>query len=139
MAVFNKFDAFTAALAEKKHNLGSDVLKVMLTNVAPIAANAVKADITEIAAGFGYIAGGTQAAQVSSAQTAGVYKLVLGDVVFTAAGGPMAAFRYAVLYNDTAANDELIGWIDYGASFAQADGEYYTVDFDAAAGALTLT
>ena len=51
MAAFNKFNALTEDLAEKVHNLGSDTLKVMLTNTAPSAANAVKADIAEISAG----------------------------------------------------------------------------------------
>jgi hypothetical protein len=61
MATFNKFNSFVEALAEKTHNLGSDVLKVMLTNSAPSSANTIKTDITDIAAGNGYTAGGTQA------------------------------------------------------------------------------
>jgi hypothetical protein len=32
MAAFLKFEAFVEALAEKKHNLGSDTLKVYLSN-----------------------------------------------------------------------------------------------------------
>lgn len=58
MASFNKFHAFVEAIAEKVHDLGSDTLKVMLTNVAPVATNAIKADLTEIGAGNGYAAGG---------------------------------------------------------------------------------
>lgn len=139
MATFNKFNSFVEALAEKKHNLGSDTLKVMLTNSAPAAANTVKANITEISAGNGYTAGGTQAAQVSSAQTSGTYKLVLNDVTFTASGGAIGPFRYAVLYNDTAANDELIGWWDNGSAVTLADGNAFVVDFDAGNGVLTLT
>ena len=57
MANFNKFNAFVADVANKVHNLGSDTLKVLLTNTAPVATNAVKADLTEIAAGNGYSAG----------------------------------------------------------------------------------
>lgn len=139
MASFNKFDSFVEAVAEKKHNLGSDTLKVMLTNTAPVAANTVKADITEISAGSGYTAGGTAAAITSSAQTAGVYKLVLADVVFTASGGTIGPFQYAVLYNDTATNDELIGWWDAGSAITLLDTDYYTWDADATNGILTLT
>jgi len=138
MAAANKFNSFVEALAEKVHNLGSDTLKVMLTNVAPAATNTVKADITEIAPGFGYVAGGTQATIASSSQTGGAYKLVLNDVVFTASGGSMATFRYLVLYNDTATNDELICWWDNGSSVTLADTENYTLDFSAANGAITL-
>ncbi|MEG3807309.1 hypothetical protein DBT53_005935 [Aerococcus mictus] len=77
MAAFNKVNSFVQATAEKTHNLKTDVLKVMLTNTAPTAANTKKADLTEIAAGNGYTAGGQQSPQVSSGQTGGVYKLVL--------------------------------------------------------------
>lgn len=139
MVAFNKFNSFVEAVAEKAHNLGADTLKVLLTNTAPVAGNSVKANLTEIGAGNGYAAGGSQAAQSSSAQSGGVYKLVLGDVVFTASGGTIGPFRYAVLYNDTAASDELIGWYDYGSAITLADGEPFTVDFDATAGVLTLT
>ena len=137
MAAFNKFNSFVEALAEKVHNLGSDTLKVMLTNSARSATNTVKADLTEISAGNGYTAGGTQATISSSAQTSGTYKLVLADVVFTATGS-VGPFRYVVLYNDTATNKELLGWYDYGSSITLANGETFTVDFDATNGVLTL-
>lgn len=139
MATFTKFNSFVEAVAEKVHNLGSDTLKVMLTNTAPSAANTVKADITEISAGNGYTAGGTQASQTSSTQSAGVYKLVCSDVVFTASGGSIGPFRYAVLYNDTAASDELIGYWDYGSAITLTASGTFTVDFSPTNGVLTLT
>lgn len=139
MAAFNKFNSFVEALAEKVHNLGSDTLKVMLTNTAPVATNSVKADLTEISAGNGYTAGGNTASVTSSAQTSGTYKLVLGDpATWTASGGSIGPFRYAVLYNDTATNKELIGWWDYGSSITLASGESFAVDFDPTTGVLTL-
>ena len=137
MSSFNKFDSFVEALAEKTHNLGSDTLKVALTNTAPNATDTNLAAITQIANGNGYTTGGTQASQSSSAQTSGTYKLVLGDVVFTATGS-MGAFRYPVLYNDTATNDELIGYYDYGSSLSLLSGDTFTVDFDASNGVLTI-
>jgi len=137
MASFNKFQPFVEALAEKTHNLGSDTLKIALTNSAPNATDYQLADITQIANGNGYTTGGTQATQASSAQTGGTYKLVLNDVVFTASGS-MGPFRYAVLYNDTAAGDELIGYWDYGSGITLASGETFTVDFDATTGVLTI-
>ena len=137
MAVFNKFNSFVEAMAEKVHNLGADTLKVVLTNSAPVAANTQLSNITQIANGNGYTTGGTTAALTSSSQPSGLYKLVLADVVFTATGS-MGPFRYAVLYNDTATNDELIGWWDYGASITLANGETFTVDFDPTNGVLTV-
>ena len=138
MASFTKFNAFVENLAEKAFNLGSDTLKVLLTNTAPTSSNAVKADLTEISAGNGYTAGGTQATISSSSQSSGTYKLVLNDVVFTASGGSINTFRYAVLYDDTASNDELIGYWDYGSSIAPASGETFTVDFSASNGVLQI-
>lgn len=139
MAAFNKFNSFVEALAEKKHDLGADVLKVMLTNSAPLATNTVKANLTEITAANGYTAGGATASITSSTQTSGTYKLVLGDpATWTATGGSIGPFRYAVLYNDTATNDELIGWWDYGSSLTLATGESFAVDFDPTTGVLTI-
>ncbi len=139
MASFQKFNSFVEALAEKKHDLGSDTLKVLLCNTAPVATNTVKANLTEITAGNGYTAGGNTASITSSAQTSGTYKLVLGDpTTWTASGGSIGPFRYAVLYNDTATNDELIGFWDYGSSITLAAGESFAVDFDASTGVLTI-
>lgn len=139
MATFNKFNPFVEALAEKKHNLGADTLKVMLVNTAPSAANGVKADLTEIAAGNGYTAGGNTASITSSSQTSGTYKLVLGDpATWTATGGTIGPFRYAILYNDTATDDDLVGYWDYGSNVTLNAGETFTLDFDPSTGVLTL-
>jgi hypothetical protein len=137
VATYTKFNSFVEACTEKVHDLGSDTLKVMLCNTAPVATNTVKADLTEISAGNGYTAGGTAASTTSSAQSSGTYKLVLADVVFTATGA-IGPFRYAVLYNDTATNKELIGFWDYGSSISLANGGAFTVDFDPSTGVLTL-
>jgi hypothetical protein len=61
-------------------------------------------------------------------------------VVFTASGGSIASFRYAVLYNDspTSPADPLIGYWDYGSTVSLSDGESLTVDFDASNGILTV-
>lgn len=128
MASFNKFQSFVEALAEKVHNLGADTLKIALTNSAPVATNTVLANITEVA----YTNLSTRTVTVSSSsQTTGTYSLVCTDLVLTSSGGTTGPFRYAVLYNDTATNDELIGWWDYGSSITLADGETFTVDFGA--------
>lgn len=142
MATYNKFQAFVEHVAEKVHDLGADTLKVLLSNAAPDAAlDAVKADLTsELTTGGGYTSGGTAATISSSAQTTGTYKLVLADVTFTASGGTIGPFRYAVLYNDTPTSpaDPLIGWWDYGSNLTLADGESLTVDFSPTNGVLTI-
>ncbi len=92
-------------------------------------------DITQIANGNGYTTGGTTATTTTSAQTSGTYKLVIGDVVFTASGS-MGPFRYPVLHNATA--DLLIGWLDFGSNLTLSSTNTFTVNFDASAGVFTL-
>ena len=138
---FNKYNCFVENLAEKVHNLASDTLKVALTNTAPNAAtHALLGDISEIAGGNGYTAGGNQTVQSSSAQSGGVYTLASADpATWTASGGSIGPFRYAVLYNATSASPlkPLIGYWDYGSSITLNEGETFTVDLGAST--LTLT
>lgn len=139
MASLNKFNCFVENLAEKVHNLGSDQLKVALTNSAPAAANTILTDISEVS----YANCSSRNITTStSAQTSGTYKLVLADLVLTATG-TVGPFRYVVLYNDTATNDPLIGWYDLGASWGppsntMANGDTLLLDFDGSAGVLTI-
>ena len=136
MATLTKFNCFVEDLAEKKHNLGSDTLTIALCAAAnaPTASNTVLANLTQIS----YTNLSSRAVTTtSSAQTSGTYKLVLADLVLTASGS-VGPFRYAVLYNDTATNDELIGYVDYGSDVTLANGETFTLDFDGSAGAITI-
>jgi hypothetical protein len=143
MASFNKFNQFVADVASGVHQMQTGtthVYKVMLTNTAPTAANAVKADITEISAGNGYTAGGVSVGTITGSQTSGTFKFVGGtDPVITATGA-VGPFRYVVLYNDTPTSPAkpLIGWYDYGSAVTLASGETFTVDLDQTNGILTL-
>lgn len=136
MATYVKFNSFVEALAEKVHNLGSDTLKVALTNSAPSAANTVLANITEIS----YTNLSTRTISVSaSSQASGVYKLVCTDLVLTSSGGTTGPFRYIVIYNDTATNDELIAYYDYASAITLQDSDTFTIDFSASNGLLQIT
>lgn len=139
MAVYNKFNQFVKNLADGVHQFSTHTFKVMLTNTAPVSTNQVKADLTEIAAGFGYTAGGATVT-MNVTVSGGVAKITGANAVFTAAGGEIGPFRYAVLYNDTpvAPADPLIGYWDYGQAITLANTEVLTVVFDAANGILQL-
>ncbi len=141
MPSFNKFRCFVQDLGRGVHDLDADVLKVMLTNVAPDVDDAVKLDITEISAGSGYSAGGGTVANNAYSQASGLAKLTGDDVTFTASGGDIAAWQYAVLYNDTPSSpaDPLIGWWDYATPQTITAGNSKTVDFSASSGVLQLT
>lgn len=137
MATYNKFNCFVEDVAEKKHNLGSDTLTVALTAAAnaPVATNTVLTDLTQVA--YTYCSARAITTS-SSAQTSGTYKLVLTDLTLTATGGSVGPFRYVVVYNDTATNDELICWYDYGSEITLAAGESILIDFDGTNGLLQL-
>lgn len=135
MATGNKFNSFVENLAEKVHNLGSDTLKVALTNSAPSASNTVLANITEVS--YTNLSSRTLSVS-SSSQTSGTYKLVISDLVLTATGA-VGPFRYVVIYNDTATNDELIAWYDIGSSVTMANTDTVTLDFDGTNGFIQLT
>lgn len=139
MAAFNKFNQFVEDRNHGVHNFSTDTIKVMLTNIAPVSANSIKADLTEISAGNGYPAGGATLNVTASQQTDGLYKLVVDDELVTAAGGTIGPFRYAVVYNDTPTSpaDPLIAWYDYGTSVSLANGESINLDFDAVNGLFT--
>jgi hypothetical protein len=136
MASFNKFNSFVEALAEKVHNLGSDQLVIALTAAAnaPVATNTQLSNLTQIS--YTNLSS-RNVTTASSAQSSGTYKLTCNDLVLTASGS-VATFRYIVLYNDTATNDELIGWYDYGSDVTLANGETFTIDFDGTNGVFTL-
>lgn len=144
MATFNKLNGFVEHLAEKVHNLGADTLTVALSNTAPgsettpptgATTACILANVTQIS----YTNCSSRAITTSaSAQSSGTYKLTLTDLVLTASGGTVGPFRYVYIYNDTATNDELIGYYDYGSSITLASGETFTIDFDGTNGVLQL-
>jgi len=140
MAAFNKYNTYIDEISKGGHNLQTAVFKCALTNTAPTAATDTVWNTTVApapAAGNGYTAGGNTLTTSSAATTTGTFKLTLADTVFTAAGGTIGPFRYAVIYNSSATNKS-VGYYDYGSSITLNDTETFTVDFDPASGALTL-
>lgn len=124
-----KIQSFIEAVYEKKHNLSSDSLKVYLTNATPSAsASNVKADVAEIANGQGYTAGGIAVTVTSSSQTGGNYSLAVSvDTTLTATGSGIGPYQYAVLYNDTATNKELIAFWNFGSAITLAAGDTHRI------------
>lgn len=141
MASYVKFENTVEDILNGVHNFGSDTFKIYLSNAAPdVAADEVKADLAEISAGNGYPAGGATVT-VSVSRSGGTAKAApSGNAVFTASGGTVGPFRYAVLYNDTPTSpaDPLIAYWDYGSSITLQATETFTVDLDESGGLFTL-
>jgi len=142
VAAYNKFNCTVADVTNKVHNLGSDTLKIGLTNTSPNAADTVYDDAghtlkatsnaAELAAGGGYSAGGTAVGANANSQSSGTDKLTGNAVVFTSSG-TIGPFRYAFLYNasaGSAGNRPLLGWWDYGSAVTLNNGETLTVGKD---------
>lgn len=127
MVDYNKFQSFVEAICEEKHNFESDTIKVALCNAAnpPVATNSVLADLTTVSTAN---LDDTEPTVSSSSQDSGTYTLVLADLTMTASGA-VGPFRYVVLYNDDAPNDELICWYDYGSEVTLANGDTFKLDF----------
>ena len=137
MASFNKYQNGVEALVEGI-NAGSDVWKVALSNRTPVVASDTGlASAVEISAGNGYTAGGNAATTSSSSQTSGTYKLVLNSPsAWTATGGSIGPFQYAILYDST--TDNLIGYWDYGSPVTLSTGESFSVILDGTSGVFTV-
>ena len=146
MAVFNKLNGFVEHLGEGVHNLGSDQLRLALSNVAPTSetnpptlntANCVLANVTQISySGLS----SRDLTTTSAAQASGLFKVVVSDLTLSSSG-TVGPFRYIYVYNDTPTSpaDPLIGYYDYGASLTLNNGESLTVDFDQVNGLLTVS
>jgi len=134
---WNKLNGFVEHLAEKVHNLGSDQLVVALSNTAPGSESTPPSGATTACV----LANVTQVSYTncssrnlttsSSAQSGGTYALSVADLTLTASGGTLGPFRYVYVYNDTAINDELLGYYDYGSALTLADGDSLLLDLPA--------
>lgn len=130
MATFNKFECFVGDLGAGLHDLDGDQLNVYLTNATPSAsADSVLTDLADITEENGYTAGGADS-QNAYSEASGVGTLTGTDITWTASGGTIGPFRYAVLYN-TGGTTPLIGWWDYGSAVTLQIGESFTVNFGA--------
>jgi hypothetical protein len=139
---FTKVYGFIENLAEGVHNLGSNQLAVALSNTAPAAeaddptvltANAILSKVTQVS--YANLSSRNLTTS-TSAQSAGTYTLDLADLVLTASGA-VATWRYIYIYNDTATNDNLIAYGDYGSAVTLADTNTVTITFNVS-GLLTI-
>lgn len=126
---WNKFNCFLLDALSGLHDLraAGHTVKVFLSNEQPLATDTVKANIAEISA-TDYTAGGYDI-QNDVSQAAGVASLTASAVTITASTATIGPFQFAVLYNDSAANDPLIGWYDWGSALTLAISEGIAITF----------
>lgn len=141
MAVTISLYNHTAKLFADGSNAVADTYKVKLyTSATFTAADTTLAGITgtEATAGTGYTAGGQALTGVAvTTVTTNDAKFDANDVVWTASGGSITA-SYAVIYNDTDANDPPLAFIDFGGSQSAGDTTDFKVVWNAS-GIFTFT
>ena len=138
MAVTAKlYGKFIENLAKKQIDLVNDSIKVMLCTSSYIPdqdTHEHKVDVTNEITGTGYTAGGVALATKTVTYTGAtnVLKFDADDVSWTES---TLTFRTAVIYDAT--NNDLIGYVDYGADKSSEAGTV-TIPWDAA-GIFTIT
>ena len=103
-------DTFKIALMTSSHTFATST-----STWASVAAN-------ELSNGSGYTTGGATLSGVTVTTSASSVSFDFTDPEWTASGGPIGPAGYAVIYDDTAANDPLICSINFGTSVTAADG-----------------
>jgi hypothetical protein len=112
-----------------------------LTNTEPdTTLDAVLSDITEVA--YTNLLNNPTSRVLtltSSSQTGGVYKGVWADMTIEADGGSVGPFQWLVFYNDSAADDPLIGLLEYPVATTLNDGEPFDLNLDETTGLFQIT
>ena len=115
-------------------DFSSDAFKIILMEsgfVFDKDAHEDYADVSgsELATANGYTAGGETLAGVAVTEddVDDRTEITWNDVTWTAVGGPIGPASAAIIYDDTALNDPIVGYIDFGADYTQADGGTATI------------
>lgn len=131
MAAWNKFNCFVLDEANALHDMKTGtahVYKCYLTNTLPVATNTVYNTPADLSTLNGYTAGGTTIGTITGAQVSGTFSFSGGtNPAWTASGGSIGPFQYAVFYNFTSATKPLMGWYDYGGAVTLTSGNTFTV------------
>lgn len=137
MAGYVKYNIVAENLVKGVYNFnnGGHTFKVILSNAAPdAAAHTVRADVSEIASGNGYTSGGNPTTMTVTNVSGTVTVSNADPATWTASGGNIGPFRYAILYDDTPTSpaDPLVAYWDYGVENTMVPGDTFKVDFGAA-------
>ena len=141
MAVTISLYNHTAKRFAEGSNASGDTYKVLLATAATFdATDTTLAGITytEVANGNGYTTGGVALTGVAvTTVTTNDAKFDANDASWTASGGSITA-SYAVLYNDTDADDPPVAFIDFDGSESAGDTTDFKIVWNAS-GIFTFT
>jgi len=132
MATYVKFQDFIEQLALGIHDWDTHVFKLALTNTLPVNTQTDFDPVTNHAApaaANGYTARG-ETTTIGVSEASGTVTVTGTQCVYTATAGGIGPFQYAVLYNESATNDKLVAYWDYGSSITLNNGESFTAKFN---------
>jgi hypothetical protein len=84
----------------------------------------------EIASGNGYTTGGLTLTSVTWTRSGAKTVFNADNAEWEATGGPLATASYAVVYDDTHADDLLIGYIDLGGDLTTLENGKLVINFN---------
>ena len=139
---FTVFEEFSLDLGSGVHDLSSDTFKIAFIDntTPPTAADATPrwADYSaNEVSGTGYTAGGQAVDNVSYTEADGVATFDFDDEVFSQNGAGPTDIYWGILYNDTAASDQAVGFIEMGGPVSMVAGDVTCAPN--ASGVLTVT
>ena len=125
---------FRLLLATKVVDFANDTFKIILMqegfvfnpDTHDLLANV---SASEVANGFGYTTGGNTLAGVAVTQndTDDRVYVTWNNTSWTAAAGDIGPACGAVIYDDTVADDPIVGFIDFLGSYTEPDGGIATI------------
>ena len=134
MAVTISLYNHTAARFASGANAVGDTYKVKLLTAATFDATHTTLTATggtEATTGTGYTAGGATLSNVAvTTVTTNDAKFDADDASWTASSGPIAA-EFAIIYNDTDADDPPVAFIDFDGSQSAGDGTDFLIVWNA--------
>lgn len=141
MAVSISLYNHTAKLFADGSNAAGDTYKVKLLSAATFDASHTTLAATagtESTAGTGYTSGGQALSNVAvTTVTTNDAKFDADDLTWTASGGSIDA-SYAIIYNDTDADDPPLAFIDFDGAQSAGDGTDFKIVWNAS-GIFTFT
>lgn len=120
---------FKYLLATKAIDFANDVFQIIIMDSGfafNVDDDAEYSDVSaeELANGNGYTTGGETLAGVSVTEddVNDRCSIEWNNASWTAAGGPVGPTPGAIIFDDTVVNDPIVGFLDFGAEYTQADG-----------------
>lgn len=123
------FEEHCLDLGKKVHDLSSDTIKLGIVDdtITPTAADATPTwgdySANEVSTAGGYVANGITLSGVTFTEADGVATFDdTGNIAIAEDGSGFTDGYWGILYNDTAASDQAIGFVDLGGPVSEQAG-----------------